>query len=69
MSNYYNDKNVFTVTKETVEEKLDNGYILIPFYYGIDDDGQITIDTESMKDEFERTVYGIESTVDELYDL
>jgi hypothetical protein len=67
MSNYYNDENVFTVTKETVEEKLKNKYILIPVYYGIDDDGQITIDTDSMKEEFERTVYGIESTVDELY--
>jgi hypothetical protein len=67
MSNYYNDENVFTVTKETVEEKLKNKYILIPVYYGVDDDGQITIDTDSMKEEFERTVYGIESTVDELY--
>ena len=67
MSNYYNDENVFTVTKETVEEKLKNKYILIPVYYGIDDDGQFTIDGDSMREEFERTVYGIESTVDELY--
>lgn len=66
MKNYYNDENVFTVTKETVEEKLKNKYILIPVYYGIDDDGEITIDVNSMKEEFERTVYGIETVLESI---
>jgi hypothetical protein len=65
MENYYNDENLFTATKENIQEKI-RGYVLIPIYYGIDDDGEFTIDSDSMKDEFERTVYGIETVTQEI---
>jgi hypothetical protein len=65
MENYYNDENLFTATKENIQEKI-RGYVLIPIYYGIDDNGEISIDSDSMRDEFERTVYGIEVTTDDL---
>lgn len=65
MENYYNDENLFTATKQNIQEKI-RGYVLIPIYYGIDNNGQYDIDVDSMKDEFERTVYGIEVTTENL---
>jgi hypothetical protein len=65
MENNYNDVNIFKATKEDVKEKID-GNVLIPIYYYIDDDGTVHIDSHSMLIEFERTVYGIESVLEEL---
>ena len=64
----YNDENVFN--PKTMEEAglMVHGYIQIPIYYGIDDNGNVMIDSESMMDEFQRTVSGIESVIEELTD-
>ena len=65
MKYYYNDENLFTATKENIQQKI-RGCVLIPIYYDITTDGEISIDSDSMRDEFERTVYGIEVTTDDL---
>lgn len=64
----YNDENVFN--PKTMEEAglMVHGYIQIPIYYGIDYNGNVMIYTESIVEEFERTVYGIESVIEELTD-
>jgi hypothetical protein len=64
MENYYNDENLFTATKENIQEKI-QGYILIPIYWG-EDDGQYDIDTDTMRDEFFRTLYGIETVLESI---
>lgn len=65
MENNYNDVNKFKATKKNVRKKIE-GNVLIPIYYYIDDDGVVHIDTRSMDIEFQRTVYGIESVLEEL---
>jgi len=57
----YNDYNVFQASKEDLLDKIHSGFVKIPIYYGIDEDdnNNITIDMESMMDEFQRTVSGI----------
>lgn len=65
MENNYNDLNKFKATKKNVRKKIE-GNVLIPIYYYIDDDGVVHIDTRSMDIEFQRTVYGIESVLEEL---
>lgn len=64
----YNDEQEFKA-KNLVElhQKID-GYIKIPIYYGIDDDDTIMLDIESIKEEFERTLSGIEIVIDEITD-
>ena len=64
MENHYNDENLFRVSKTNIKDKLNDGFISIPIYYGLTDDGDIMIDVESMKEEFERTVYGIETVLE-----
>jgi len=60
---HLNDNNSDTfVIKD--ENDLRNVFISIPVYWGIDDDGEIQIDTESMMEEFQRHVYGLETIVD-----
>ena len=63
MENHYNDENLFVASKENIKEKLNKGFISIPIYYGLTDD-EVIIDVESMKEEFERTVYGIETVLE-----
>jgi len=63
----YNDDKVFVSGYDDLHVKL-KGYIQIPIYYGVDDDDTITLDLESMKEEFERTLTGIEITVDFIQD-
>jgi hypothetical protein len=65
MENNYNDLNKFKATKKNVRKKIE-GNVLIPIYYYIDDDGTVHIDTRSMEIEFQRTVYGIESVLEDL---
>jgi hypothetical protein len=65
MENNYNDLNKFKATKKNVRKKIE-GNVLIPIYYYIDDDGTVHIDTRSMDIEFQRTVYGIESVLEDL---
>jgi len=62
----YNDYNDFKATKEDLLDKIHSGFIKIPIYYGIDEDDNITIDMESMRDEFERTLSGIGIVTDEI---
>lgn len=64
----YNDENVFNPKTMDEVELMCDGYIQIPIYYGIDDYDNIVLDVESIKEEFERTVYGIESVIEELSD-
>lgn len=64
----YNDENVFNPKTMDEAELMCDGYIQIPIYYGIDDYDNIVLDVESIKEEFERTVYGIESVLEELSD-
>lgn len=61
----YNDENNFEATIENLDDKI-RGYVQIPIYYGLDDDDNITLDTESMMDEFQRTVSGIGIVIDEV---
>lgn len=67
MENHYNDENLFVATKENIGEKI-QGYILIPIYWGDGNyvEGQIDIDVDTMRDEFDRTVYGIETVLDSI---
>lgn len=66
MENYYNDENIFRVTKENVREKI-NGYVAIPIYwFGDEENNEYSIDTESMMEEFQRTVSGIEGELEQL---
>ena len=62
--NYYNDENLFRITKEDVAEKI-KGYVSIPIYWS-EEDGEFFIDTDSMVEEFQRTVSGIESELEQL---
>lgn len=64
----YNDENVFNPITMEEAELMVHGYIQIPIYYSIDDDGNVMIDTESILEEFQRTVFGIESVLEELTD-
>jgi hypothetical protein len=64
MENYYNDENLFIATKENIGEKI-QGYILIPIYWG-EDENEYSIDSDTMRDEFERTLYGIEGVLEDL---
>ena len=62
----YNDENLFNPkTNEELIEKC-NGYIQIPIYYTITDDDEVIIDMESIMEEFQRTVYGIETVIEEI---
>jgi hypothetical protein len=61
---YYNDENLFRITKEDVAEKI-RGYVSIPIYWS-QEDGEFFIDTDSMVEEFQRTVSGIESELEQL---
>ncbi len=63
----YNDQKIFVAGYGDLEQKL-NGYVQIPIYYGVDDDDRISLDLESMRQEFERTLTGIEITVDFIQD-
>jgi hypothetical protein len=67
MENNYNDKQVFRANKRNVEERL-NGFIKIPIYWGVNNigEGQYDIHVEHMKEEFERTVYGIETVLESI---
>lgn len=65
---HYNDSNTFRCNSfEDIKDKV-QGFILIPIRYDIDGYENISIDTLGMKEEFERTVYGIESVIEELYE-
>ena len=64
--NYYNDDNLFRVTKENVGEKI-KGYVLIPIYWeGDEENNEYTIDVDLMMEEFQRTVSGIEGELEQL---
>lgn len=65
----YNDENIFVATKENVQQKL-QGYIMIPILWSLDypEEGQYSINSETMMEEFQRTVHGIESVLEELTD-
>jgi hypothetical protein len=63
--NYYNDENLFRITKENVGEKI-KGYVLIPIYWEGDEENEYTIDVDSMMEEFQRTVSGIEGELEQL---
>lgn len=63
----YNDYNVFrSENQQDLVKKLDGGFVKIPIYYGFDDDDKIMMDMESMMDEFQRTVSGIGTVIDEI---
>jgi hypothetical protein len=66
MKYYYNDENTFKTSIQDIEDNLKGHYVSIPIYYGLMDDGTVILDIESMKEEFERTVSGIEITLDSL---
>ena len=56
---HLNDGNDVLLTVNTPDD-LRNVFVSIPVYWGRDDDGKIMIDTESMLEEFQRHVYGLE---------
>lgn len=63
----YNDECVFRAeNQKDLLRKVETGFVKIPIYYGIDDDDTILIDTDSMMEEFQRTVMGIETIIDEI---
>lgn len=68
LSRNYNDENVFTATGSNLERKL-KGFVKIPIYYGVFEDGRVQLDVESMTEEFQRTIYGIETVIDQLQEL
>lgn len=64
---FYNDDSVFHCeTPNEIKDKI-NGFVIIPIRYETDGWGNIHLETMSMKDEFERTVSGIESVIDDVY--
>jgi hypothetical protein len=65
---HYNDNEVFEILDNDVEETVRGSKVSIPIYWGYDHDGNIMIDTESMMEEFQRTVTGIEIVIDDFYD-
>jgi len=64
MNKIYNDENTFKTSIEDIENNLKDHYVSIPIYYGLMDDGTVVLHTESMMEEFQRTVTGIEITLD-----
>lgn len=66
--NYYNDENIF-VLKDGIENSIEDKMVSIPIYWWVDESGEYHIDTETMREEFERTVYGIEVTIEEFQEL
>ena len=64
MNKIYNDENTFKTSIENIEENLKDHHVSIPIYYSLMDDGTIILDTESMLEEVQRTVTGIEITLD-----
>jgi len=64
MENHYNDENLFRATKENIGEKI-QGYILIPIYWG-EDENEYSIDSDTMEEEFFRTLYGIETVLESI---
>lgn len=63
----YNDENIFVASQENLFKQL-NGYIHIPIRYKDWGEEGIEIDSETMMEEFQRTVYGIETVVDFIQD-
>lgn len=63
----YNDENIFVASQENLSKQL-NGYIHIPIRYKDCGEQGIEIDSETMMEEFQRTVYGIETAVDFIQD-
>jgi len=66
MNKIYNDENTFKTSIEDIEENLKDHHVSIPIYYELLDDGTVVLHTESMMEEFQRTVTGIEITLDSL---
>ena len=63
---FYNDKHIFKCDSfENIEDKV-KGFVMIPIHYDVDAYGNVHIDSLSMKEEFERTVSGIESVIEEV---
>jgi hypothetical protein len=60
---HINDNN--PMTKINSFEDMISLYISIEMYYWEDEDGRIHLDTESIVEEFNRNVYGIESLLDD----
>lgn len=63
----YNDDNIFVASEGDLLEKL-NGYVHIPIVYKDYGEYGIEIDFETMMEEFQRTVSGIEIVVDSIQD-
>jgi hypothetical protein len=59
----YNDQN--TLENLQSHEVLKTAFISIPVYYSLDEYGQIHLWSDVIEEEFQRTVYGIETLVDE----
>jgi hypothetical protein len=53
------------MTKINSPEDMVELFLSIGVYYWEDDDGRIHLDTDSIVEEFNRNVYGIESLLDD----
>lgn len=63
----YNDENLFSASESNLKEKL-NGFVQIPITYKQYGDLSVEIDTETMLEEFQRTVSGIQIVIDFIQD-